>query len=163
MWRPNHKRIDQVTHPWNIKGRQAEWTAKAHFEALGYSVEINMKVAGSDLCVLKDGTLQTVEVKSAIGMKRERTWIVDKVKPNRVGDDLMAIVLPDGRVHVCAMHEHLAACSPSGFRTITKLIRPVRPQAPRGSKLKSDPPAGKRRRARAEIIAILRARGEDVA
>ena len=116
-----HKRIDEVDTPSARKGRRAEWTAWAHIKTLGGSVDINMNVIGPDLVWVRDGFRKTVEVKSAI--RGPRYWYVTAVRKNRRRDDYVAIVLPDNRVVLEPMSEHLANCAPCGTRSVTKLVR----------------------------------------
>lgn len=65
----------------------------------------------------------TVEVKSIFERHKGTTFYVKSVYPKRTEDDLIALVLDSNRVHLEDMAEHQNACSPSGCRAVTNLVR----------------------------------------
>lgn len=105
----------------NQKGVAAELAARAHFERLGYEVKMTCG-KGPDLTLAKDGQTTTCEVKSVTITAKNRGY-VSGVYSARQSDDLIAIVMPNGDVHVESMKTHLASCPPCGWRTVTKLMR----------------------------------------
>jgi hypothetical protein len=100
---------------------RAERRAAKFFESLGFKVEIGHG-AGPDLfCDLGPWTY-TVEVKLA--GKNGSRWRVGRVMEARKRDDLVAMVLPNGRVYIDSMEHHLSKCVPSdGTRSIWPIVK----------------------------------------
>lgn len=115
---------DDSLDPRVRKARDAEMLVARHFEAQGYQVVTTLRT-GPDLTCSKDGETFTVEVKSAIKMAVNGSilWASAKVMRSRTGDNLIAIVLPDGSIHIEPMSEHLLKCNKSGQRMVTMLVR----------------------------------------
>ncbi len=105
------------------KAAGAEAAAQKFFEELGFSVE-RTECHGPDLVCTIGPLRWTVEVKSSVAnmVKGKAYWITGKVSKRRKVDDLVAIVLPGGRVYVDSMPGHLEACNRGGCRTITSLL-----------------------------------------
>jgi hypothetical protein len=102
---------------------RAEKIAAEWFRSRGWAVE-HGHGAGPDLVVRfpPDGAvLAHVEVKQAF--RGTRCWMVPFVKPSRKADDLIAIVMPNGAVHVEYMRTHLEKCGAYGNRSITKIVK----------------------------------------
>lgn len=117
--RRGHKSLDECNYVPIKTGVKSENTAKTIFESLGFSVERGYG-RGPDL-YCKIGTMQwTVEVKTA--SYAARSWRVGRVVPMRKNDDLVAMVLPNGRVYIDEMQCHLSKCMKGGPRTITDIV-----------------------------------------
>lgn len=100
---------------------RCELVAAEFFRSLGFSVEVGHG-AGPDLFCEAGNLSYTVEVKKA-GLNSRR-WRVGNVKPARKKDDLVAIVLPNGRVYIDSMEHHLDACTPrDGSRSVTRIVK----------------------------------------
>ncbi len=98
----------------------AENKAAQYFRSLGFNVK-QTEFYGPDLiCTLGVITL-TVEVKRAA--YQSRRWRIACVKPKRINDDLIAIVLQNDKIHIELMKDHLLKCSKCGGRAVTSLIR----------------------------------------
>lgn len=113
---------DEVIEPTQVKGRNAERIAEKHFKSLGYKTKITAGM-GPDLYITKGSLTKTCEVKSCIEKSERGCFFVQSVAPLRRGDDLIAIVLPNGLVHVEEMMSHLSKCARTGSRAVTNLIR----------------------------------------
>jgi hypothetical protein len=109
-------------HPKNSghqKAAESIAIAAAFFRGLGFQVT-NPKdpsANGPDLTIFKTSGAFNVEVKSA--SISSRAWRIKKTL--RIHDDYMAIVFPNGTVHVDTMSDHLSFCSGDGTRHLTKL------------------------------------------
>lgn len=75
---------------------------------------------GPDLFAIKNDVAFSVEIKSTRRTKRGSLQ-VPPVEKNRHNDDLISIVLPSGYVLIEPMRDHLKACTPKGYRTLTEL------------------------------------------
>jgi hypothetical protein len=93
-----------------------EITAAKYFESFGMTVR-RTTGKGPDLVI---GKSVTVEVKGA-NYHHGKSLRVCSVKPKRLNDDLVAIVMPDNRIIVETMTTHLSKCDKSGSRTVTHL------------------------------------------
>lgn len=97
-----------------------------YFKLMGFKViHYNEKEStnGVDMWVKKkDGKPLSVEIKKA---RKQKTgcYQVDFVQPNRINDDLIAIILNDKYVLIEEMKHHLSACSNKGFRQFTTLLK----------------------------------------
>jgi HJR/Mrr/RecB family endonuclease len=96
----------------------AEDTVAKFFTASGYTVE-RTRNKGPDLVVLADEKRIAIEVKRAIQHRGRPRLLVDGVRPARLRDDFVAIVMPDGSVFCQPMQDHLESCWPSGQRDVT--------------------------------------------
>lgn len=105
-----------------IKAVNSEKTAQIKMEELGFCVERTTN-KGPDLIFSINGSIITVEVKSVISRKNWTSHIVAPVKPRRLNDHLIAIVLPSGSVYLEDMQSHLRKCAKSGARSVTDLVR----------------------------------------
>lgn len=105
------------------KAVDAEVAAQKFFEELGFFVK-RTECFGPDLICQMGPLSWTVEVKSSVAnrVKGKNYWITGKVSRKRKADDLVAIVLPGGRVYLDSMQGHLEACNRGGCRTITPLL-----------------------------------------
>lgn len=102
---------------------RAEKIAAEHFRSIGWSVE-HGHGAGPDLIIsgwAGGSARASVEVKQAF--RGTRCWLVPFVKPNRRSDDFVAIVLPNGKVIVEKMSEHLSKCGNYGNRAVTAMVK----------------------------------------
>jgi hypothetical protein len=99
-----------------------EKAAEKRFADLGFDVERTVMHGPDLICKLGPWTY-TVEVKGPTKCKRSNSWRVALVRPNRVGDDLMAMVLPNGYVYIDSMKNHLSLCDKKGNRTITSIVK----------------------------------------
>lgn len=130
--RKRERKISGHTHPSEskfpklIKARAAEGRAAEFFKSLGFLV-IRHGYTGPDLFCDLGGMRWTVEVKPARLVQPIKyphgSYVVDLVHKNRRSDDLVAYVLPNGRIYIEAMEMHLKACPKSGARSITKIVR----------------------------------------
>ena len=118
--KPRHLLIDHK----NKLGFQSEIKVKQYFEKLGFKVT-QTTCHGPDLILEKNGLTITCEVKTAC-LSHSNCWFVTPVYPKRTNDELIAIVLPNDRIHIEKMRDHLEFCSKSGRRSITTLIRDTR-------------------------------------
>ena len=101
---------------------EVELKAKAFFERVGCKVRHGHGV-GPDLFVRRGGGPElTVEVKP-VQKTKSGSYFVSKVKPARMNDNWIAIVLPNGRVVLDDMQEHLKKCGKAGYRTVTALVK----------------------------------------
>lgn len=99
---------------------ESESAAAKRFSGLGFEVKKG-KAKGVDLyCTIKDVTW-AVEVKRAVF--NSGSWRVGEVCKNRKGDDLVAIVLPNGYVYIDTMKIHLSKCHKHGTRTVTDIVK----------------------------------------
>lgn len=98
----------------------AENVAARRFANLGFSVE-QTEGRGPDLICKLGPWTYTVEVKRAFFSSK--AWMVAKVKPKRLSDDLMAIVMPNSYVYIDSMDCHLSKAAPTGARCITSLVK----------------------------------------
>ena len=111
---------------------KAAWSvdrARAELQRLGFQVAVPAcpTEEGPDLllaAIPKIGTA-TVEVKLAGLSKcaKGKAWRVNRVGKLRQKDDLIAIVFPNGHVHLDAMRDHLKLCNKSGDRYLHGLGR----------------------------------------
>jgi Holliday junction resolvase-like predicted endonuclease len=149
-------------------GNWGEQVAREHLEALGYRVLWQARSGGPDLVCEKDGQVIAAEVKTA--RDAGQCWKTAPVHPLRRLDDMVAIVMPNRKVHVCSMAEHLAAADRSTRRSVSQLVREYCPEAFTQAGLRESRNLRARRRAgadgkyaREEIVQILRERGERIA
>jgi hypothetical protein len=120
-----HKDRSEVTDHKNLKGFLAERVVKEFFEKNGYQV-VQTSCRGPDLVLSKNGVSYTCEVKVATRHMDSDHWFCSPIYPKRRKDDLMAIVLPGDKIHVEPMEAHLLACSISGRRRLTDIIKAYR-------------------------------------
>lgn len=115
--------VDNSTIPTVVKGRKAERTVERHLKFLGYTEIQLTRFRGPDIkCKSPDGVSLTIEVKST--SRSGAYWCVGRVSQPRRSDDLIAIVLPNEKVLMEPMREHLSKCHGSGStRCITLLVR----------------------------------------
>ncbi len=76
---------------------------------------------GPDITITRGGRAYTVEVKKAKITKRNSLQ-VPPIEPRRRNDDLVAIVLPNYKVLLQPMSEHLSLCTAKGYRTLSGLF-----------------------------------------
>jgi hypothetical protein len=134
-----------------LKGKRTEDIARKHIESLGYIHTVQTTALGPDIVGWRDGAAFFFEVKPARQTQRN-CFVTGPVMPNRREDHFVAIVLPNKKVFVFPMHEHLSACGPSGVRVVTKLVREHCPE--------SFAPKKGRRFAALRMVEILKARNE---
>lgn len=115
---------EEVTEPRFIKAVAAERLVREWFEARRFRVATTIG-SGPDLTCTSGDVSLNVEVKtvSATKAKGALYWSVGPVTANRMNDDLVAIVLPSGRIHFEDMKSHLLKCRVGGHRTVTALVR----------------------------------------
>lgn len=110
-----------------LKSVKTEIQAVNFLRSLGFSVQTQLKVNGPDIvCSFGDQSYR-VEVKPTYERKEgnKSRWYVNAVCKKRVNDDLIAIVMPNGRVHLEDMPGHLAKCYKCGRRQITELVNAI--------------------------------------
>jgi hypothetical protein len=112
---------DSCDHGATIKAVNAEKIAQKRFESLGFSVS-RVDVFGPDLVCSIGDMAWSVEVKSTC-KRIGGGWCVSRVAPLRRGDDLVALVLPNGYTYIDSMKNHLGMCSKDGMRSISKIVR----------------------------------------
>lgn len=105
------------------KGASSEKIAAERFKKLGFSVLLNDRPRGPDLTCSIGKLRWTVEVKTAVLSGNRSSYFVHGVHEKRRKDDLVALVLPSGRVHIDSMESHLKQCNSTGCRTITAIAR----------------------------------------
>ena len=124
--RTGHGRKDDSTFAKNIKSKNAEMIAEKHFQSLGFKVN-RVNYTGPDLFCDMGKFRWTVEVKRARDVHPKNhpgsTWVSDRVHPKRQKDDLIAFVLPNNRVYIDSMENHLKHCHGGGGRTITAIVK----------------------------------------
>jgi len=76
---------------------------------------------GSDVTALFDGEAVTFEVKTAFSISGR--YYVNAVSKWRHGDDYVAIVLPNRRIHFEKMSDHLKKCNKDGRRHVTPILK----------------------------------------
>lgn len=103
-----------------LEAVRCEMLAATFFRELGFSVE-EMHGAGPDLFCEIGSLSYSVEVKKA--HINSRRWRTSKVTLRRKSDDLVAIVLPNGRVYIDSMKNHLKHCAGDGTRAITPIVK----------------------------------------
>lgn len=106
--------------PQVVAAVNAEKLAEEKFKSLGMEVT-RVDFFGPDLICKLGQFTWTVEVKRA-GFSSRR-WRVGRVRKARKGDDLVALVLPNSRVYIDSMENHLKYCERSGTRTITSIVK----------------------------------------
>lgn len=106
-----------------VSAIRAEKAAAKFFEEKGFHVQ-HGHGAGPDL-IIDNGVdePQTVEVKQPF--KCTRCWQVPRVRESRRYDDLIAIVMPNGFVHVEDMAEYMKGCNRYGSKNVTALVREI--------------------------------------
>jgi len=110
---------DNCNAPNLRKGRLSEVKVKEFFESLGNIVKLT-DFHGPDLIINTGRQRLTCEVKSVVRAYKNRL-LVDKIGKLQVYNDYVAYVYGD-QIHITTMKDHLAACPPSGQRTVTKLF-----------------------------------------
>lgn len=105
-----HKHVDDLVDCPTAVGRSAERKAAHFFTTQGYNVELNNKVKGPDLIITKGTTSYFVEVKAAYKHTTGTGFNVGTIRKARRTDDLVAIVFPNGLIHVEPMEAHIMAC-----------------------------------------------------
>lgn len=120
----NYKRRNTLTDWKNKKGIAAEKQAAGHFILLGYDV-LPVDCHGPDLVLTRGQERLTCEVKSVTkyDVNGKDFYFVSPVYRGRRVDDLMAMVFDDGFILVQPMKEHLAECSKTGRRNLTRFVR----------------------------------------
>lgn len=103
------------------KARDAVKSAADKFSNLGFQVATLRSVnrPGPDIEIFNSNGALRVEVKAAF--KSRDTWRIGRT--SRKQDDLIAIVFPNGFVHVEDMRDHLKSCMKDGERIINALGR----------------------------------------
>lgn len=111
---------------WKSKNREimafveSEKKAGEFFRSLGFEVE-HTESYGPDLRC-KIGDIEwTIEVKRC--SKSSGSWRTGKVRVARKKDDLVAIVLPNGRIYVDSMTNHLKQSDVSDRRIVTRIVK----------------------------------------
>ena len=86
---------------------------------MGYKTTVARKDTsnGVDIFAIKKDRVLSVEIKTANNPRKELNVLrVRKVEKNRLNDDLIAIVLPNGYVLIEPMRDHLKSCNKHGDR-----------------------------------------------
>lgn len=97
-----------------IRAKRSEDVAAAHFISLGYRVLWRAISGGPDLIVMRGEQVLAVEVKRAFRRAQSLNgWDVSRVSSNRVGDDLVAVVLPDESVLVFSLSDFIQRKTPT--------------------------------------------------
>lgn len=118
-------------------GRDAERYVEAYLKELGFqNVRIGLGTYGPDITFEDAGKTISVEVKTARLVARPSCWGVERVRHTRINDDMIAIVLPDGKVVLESMKDHLSKCTVRGRRSITQMVREMCPTVPKRVPLK---------------------------
>lgn len=145
------KSLDEQTYPAMVKGRRSERAVETYLNSKGHT---NVIVLGGpnapDITFVEFGRTVKVEVKTVIRNRSYNGWYVDRVSPNRRGDDYIAFVFPDGSIQMEPMNDHLLKVGSSGRRNVSSTVLGWHPDQTINPKF----------RARNAIITILRARGE---
>ncbi len=97
----------------------------AYFKDLGYQIlkpPRSKNSQGTDLTVVGKRSALRVEVKPARCVKGT-CWQVRGVESGRLQDDILAIVFPNGRVHLEDMGQWVQSMAKDGSRGITALGR----------------------------------------
>lgn len=117
---------ENSTRPMTIKAVKSENLAAEKFRSLGFRVE-KTELHGPDLICTIGEFIWTVEVKPAeqvtAGGKVMNGWRTSRVYENRQKDDLVAIVLPNDRVYIDSMKNHLSKCWKHGSRGVTDIVK----------------------------------------
>lgn len=102
-----------------MKDNRSVIIARNFFKRLGFqtSTSRNPSANGTDLHIRKNNKYFSVEVKSAF--YSSRSWRVNKTL--RVHDDYIAIVFPNGEIHIESMKDHLMKCNSVGNRAVSNL------------------------------------------
>lgn len=116
----------ELTDHISKKAVGAELRVKKIFEDMGFKVD-HTNGQGPDLIIHMPYGEITVEVKSVTVSKIDNSAMVSKVQKNRLKDDYVAIVLPNNKVMIQPMKEHLSQCSKSGDRHIRRFVFVDRP------------------------------------
>lgn len=111
---------DDSKKPYVVKAVNTEKLAAEKFKQLGFSVE-RTQFHGPDLVCTIGALTWTVEVKPVSLFAR--SWRVSSVKEKRKNDDLIALVLPNGRVYIDSMKHHLSKCGKMGTRSATAIVK----------------------------------------
>lgn len=85
----------------------------------GYEETTNPRASqsnGVDMYAIKEDRVLSVEIKKAMPVKGRNVLRVRRVEEKRKGDDLVAIVLPNGYVLLEPMKDHLKLCNKTGDR-----------------------------------------------
>lgn len=117
-----YSRRSESKKPQVVAAVGAETRAAQHFRNLGFEVE-QVDSTGPDLKCRIGNFVWTVEVKRVT--KGTRNLRVGCVRPARKNDDLVAMVFPDGYVHIDSMGNHLKACCKNGTRSVTGLVKKI--------------------------------------
>lgn len=117
--------IDDV--PGKSKQRWSERLVQKYFNDLGFETSITTSLGPDVVFWTKEnpGNKITVEVKNVFERKhhgRISSLMIPAVRPQRMGDDLIAFVFSNGVIHMESMTDHLKLCSNSGIRTVTSMI-----------------------------------------
>lgn len=112
--------MDEVTNPGLMKNRACEHRVREYYESIGCKVKMTTAY-GPDLIVYDGEKIFTVEVKRAHWNKKKTSIIANRVTPNRMNDDFVAIVYED-KVYIETMKEYLKHCSKGGKRTLTAAL-----------------------------------------
>lgn len=116
-----HTSRDDSVRPQTVAAVGAERAAESLFLRLGFSVDRVKRAIGPDLVCMIGEMKWTVEVKRAT--YNSRSWRVGVVRPARLNDDLVAIVLPNGRVYIDSMGNHKGLTQKNGSRTVTAIVK----------------------------------------
>jgi hypothetical protein len=105
----------------NQDGDNYEYHVAGYFEKNGWNVACSESESqnGYDLVCIKDNKYITVEVKKAFFSCR--SWRVTPVSRKSRNSRYIAIVLPDGFIHIESMKDHMALCSKNGNRCVTDI------------------------------------------
>lgn len=110
-----------------LKGVETESVAVRHLQSIGFKILQKHGATGPDVVCSLGDHIYTVEVKPAIPSKDKNSWSVFPVYPKRKNDDLIAIVLPNGLVHLEDMASHHEKCCKWGKREVVDLVKEIAP------------------------------------
>jgi len=124
---PRHKYSDGIRAITHRKGRISEEIAAAEMIRRGFKeVKLNSNLHGPDITAKAPIGRWAIEVKTAVRYRRHEKYeflLTEKVSKRRIGDDIVAVVMPDKSVHICTMPLHLMLCRKDGRRNVTKLLK----------------------------------------
>lgn len=118
---PIYKRRPPTSHRLHVKGRESVAIAAERFRTLGFNVEVSKEHHGADMLCRIGGLEWSVEVKTA--SLTGNSWVTGRISKKRENDDLVAIVLPGGRVYIDSMKNHLDKSYACGNRIVSRIVK----------------------------------------
>ncbi len=95
-----------------------------HFKKLGYvtAVSVSQNENGFDIVAIRNDRYLTIEVKTASQVTGKQAWRTRVVSDLAKHSEIMAIVLPSGKINFCSMKDHLKCCNQDGDRYVTEMV-----------------------------------------